>query len=160
MAIFSIRKASADDLFVIADLEIRSAKYEQRLVPLQCSTNELYDIWYQRWLSGQFEILVAQVQYEDEEPRVVGFIAFLAPLYKNGFIQAMYVDPAYFRKGVGAHLFYTAEKILISQCCPNVLLHVEPQNVSGQKFYAKLGFVNQMKKVRHLYVLSKNLTHK
>lgn len=154
-----IRKASADDLYAMADLEIRSAKYEQRLVPLQCTLQELHEIWYQRYYSGQYEILVAEIKFDDEAyvPRLAGFIAFVAPLRKNGFIQAMYVDPDFFRKGIGAHLFYAAEKILNQQHCPMVVLHVEPKNTSGQQFYAKLGFVNQMRRFRHLIVLAKRL---
>lgn len=161
MSTFYIRKASADDLYAIADLEIRSAKHEQRMIPLQCTLAELHEIWYQRFLSGNYEILIAEVQNSrfslDKERRLVGFIAFLAPYGKGGFIQAMYVDPAFFRKSIGAHLFAAAEKILMRRCCPFVSLHVEPMNEAGQRFYAKQGFVNQQRKVRHLYVLAKRI---
>lgn len=158
---FYMRKASADDLYAIADLEVRSAKHEQRLIPLQCTLEELYEIWYHRFLSGNYEILIAEVKNTrfslSEERRLVGFIAFLAPYGKGGFIQAMYVDPAFFRKGIGAHLFAAAENILIRRGCPFVSLHVEPMNEAGQRFYARQGFVNQQRKVRHLYVLAKRL---
>lgn len=161
MSTFYIRKASADDLYAIADLEIRSAKHEQRLIPLQCTLEELHEIWYQRFLSGNYEILLAEIRntrfVQEDERRLVGFIAFLAPYGKGGFIQAMYVDPNFFRKSIGAHLFAAAENILMRHGCPFVTLHVEPMNEAGQRFYARQGFVNQQRKVRHLFVLAKRI---
>lgn len=156
MAAFFIRRASADDLYDLAELELRSSMFEQRLAPLPCSVNELYDIWYERYLSGQYEILIALMQNKDElEQKMVGFIAFRAPWRQVGFIHALYVEPDFFRRGIGAHLFRAAEKILSQKCCPSVILHVEPKNIAGQRFYSKLGFINQMKFHKHLYVMSR-----
>lgn len=154
---FYIKKANADDLLEISELEMRSAEYEHRLAPLSCGLNDLYDIWYQRLLSGEYEILIAEVRPQNQSRQVVGFIGFVAPQYKHGFVQAMYVDPRYFRMRVGLNLFNAAEKIMIARSCPYVTLHVEPCNVGGQKFYSKLGFINQNYKYRHLLVLAKRL---
>lgn len=160
MPTFYIRKAQADDLYDIAELELRSAQHEQRLYPLDCSINHLHDIWYQRFLSGKYEILLAETRKTPSGKRnstIAGFVGFTAPLYKSGFIQAMYVDPFFFRKRVGIHLFYAAEQIMLSHGCPAVTLHVEPKNVAGHRFYTKLGFVCQNYRHQHLFVLSKNL---
>ena len=88
---------------------------------------------------------------------ILGFIAFRAPTGKEGFIQAMYVDPRYYRQGIGQNLFLGAESLMRHKHCPQIALYVEPFNKNGQKFYQKVGFSKSRKMFRHLYILVKEL---
>ena len=149
---YSVRRALPDDLGAIARIELDSAAYEGRLKPLDFSLGELERLWYDRLLSGQFDVLVAVAGHT-----VLGFIGIIAPSGKDGFIQAIYIDPDFYHRGIGTALLRASEKIFRSRHCPRVVLYVEPLNHNGKRFYAKAGFVATAKKFRHLYVWVKEI---
>lgn len=153
-----IRKVALHELAALADLERRSAEYEHRIHPLDCSIESLVGIWKHRMATGAYEVLTAVLQETEDDPsRMVGFIGFTAPEGGNAFVQAMYVDPEFFRRGIGIRLFAAAEHFCRNRGCRSVVLHVEPGNKAGMRFYSKVGFIRQPYKKRHLFVLTKEL---
>ena len=114
---YSVRRALPDDLGAIARIELDSAAYEGRLKPLDFSLGELERLWYDRLLSGQFDVLVAVAGHT-----VLGFIGIIAPSGKDGFIQAIYIDPDFYHRGIGTALLRASEKIFRSRHCQRVVL--------------------------------------
>lgn len=154
MSSLKIRRALSSDLMSIAHIEINSAVYEHRLEPLSYTLEQMYQIWYQRLVSGSFYIFVAII---DEQ--IVGFIGVQAPKNKNGFIQAIYIDPLYFRSGIGSALLNEAEKVFVQNHCHMVKLYVEPLNKAATRFYLKAGFKQVPdQKFRHLNIFVKEIS--
>lgn len=84
--------------------------------------------------------------------QVLGFIGVQAPLRSDGFIQAIYVSPPCYRRGIGTALLQAGERVLQKRGCPRVVLYVEPLNHHGQRFYHKAGYHQTNQKYRHLSV--------
>lgn len=137
---FIVRSARADDLTALCIVELKAIKDEKRLHPFTMSLSELNNIWNMRFKSGQFDILVA-VDATNQE-RIIGFIALQAKHYNEAFIQAIYVDPLYYRKGVGTLLMQSGERICHIRKCPKLRLHVEPLNENGLSFYKNSALVS------------------
>ncbi len=150
---FLIRRAMPDDIEAIAHVEIAAAEAEGRLAPLDFSWLELCDVWHKRMLSGKFEVLVAV-----QGTNLLGFIGIIAPRNRDGFIQAIYVDPKYFRRGIGSALLAQAELIFARNRCPRVVLYVEPLNHNGQRFYRRAGYHYINKNFRHLNIWVKEIS--
>lgn len=147
---YTIRLAKSTDLLFISQIELRALPYENRAIPLGMSLQALYDLWRNRYGSGKFHIIVAESQ-----ETIIGFAAILAPKRKEGFIQAIYVDPPYHHCGVGSKLVLASEQVFNRQECPRVKLYVEPMNYNGIKFYKKVGFSPTGQKFRHLNIFLK-----
>lgn len=116
------------------------------------SLQDLYNLWRSRYGSGKFYIIVAAA-----DETVLGFAAVLAPKRKEGFIQAVYVDPSFHHCGIGSKLLHASEQVFYKQECPCIKLYVEPMNHNGIKFYKKAGFLPTGKKFRHLDIFLKEL---
>lgn len=168
---YVIRLASVNDCAAIARLELASAQFEQRLMPLDFTWDELRDLWRQRILSGEFHVLIAEGKVEHApsyhevmgpllpvSSQLLGFVGFKAPPGGDGFIQAIYVAPAFYRLGLGGALLAASEKIMKRQGCRRVTLLVEPFNRMGHCFYRKAGFYRLNRKHRHLDILVKELS--
>lgn len=90
--------------------------------------------------------------------QLLGFVGLQAPRGQEAFIQAIYVAPPFYRRGLGAALLTAGEKIMRQRGCPRVKLYVEPFNRMGHNFYHKLGFYRTNQKHRHLNILVKELS--
>ena len=150
---FIIRPAQEDDLEQIARIEIESAKNEGRLEPLGYTVKEMHKLWKKRLRSGDFDILAAA--NADNDSHVLGFIGVQAHQGKPGFIQAIYVDPAFYRHGVGKALLNLADRLFRMRRCPHAYLYLEPLNHKGRLFYSSAGYLTTNKRYRHLQILSK-----
>ncbi len=144
---YVIRRAQPADTEAIARLELDSAAYEGRLEPLNFTPTELARLWQERIRSLRYEVLVAEAGQT-----LLGFVGIMAPAGGNGFIQAIYIAPAFYHRGIGTQLLQVCEKIFKLRKCPRVVLYVEPKNHNGQSFYRKAGYVATNQKFRHLTV--------
>ena len=144
---YVIRRACPEDTEAIARLELDSAAYEGRLEPLNFTPSELARLWRERIRSLRYEVLVAEAGQT-----LLGFVGIMAPLGGNGFIQAIYIAPAFYHRGIGTRLLQVCERIFKLRQCPRVVLYVEPQNHNGKSFYRKAGYVATKQKFRHLTV--------
>ena len=166
---YVIRLACVNDCSTIAKLELASAQFERRLAPINFTFAELRALWRKRINSGEFYVLVAEGQVTGAPGKVaadklapvrsqmLGFVGLKAPLGQDGFIQAIYIAPPFYRLGLGGALLSAAEKILRQRGCRRVVLYVEPFNRMGQCFYRKAGFYATQQKYRHLDILVKEL---
>ncbi len=150
---FNIRLAQEADLDQIARIEVESAEHEGRLEPLGYTIPEMRKLWSKRLRSGEFDILVAA--NADNQSHVLGFIGVIAPAGKPGFIQAIYIDPPYYRRGIGQGLLSVADKVFRMRRCPHAYLYLEPLNHKGRLFYSSAGYISTNKRYRHLQILSK-----
>lgn len=149
---YLIRRATLDDIKEIATIELASAAHEGRLNPLTFSAAELEQLWYDRLLSGEYDVLVAV-----SGAIMLGFVGIIAPRGKDGFIQAIYIDPNFYRCGIGTTLLQASERICLAKACPRVALYVEPLNRHGQSFYAKAGYTATDQKYHHLTLWVKEI---
>jgi ribosomal protein S18 acetylase RimI-like enzyme len=58
----------------------------------------------------------------------------------TGEIWGIYIDPNYWRQGIGTTLVHEAERILQSRDYTEVVLWVLEENVDARRFYEKMGF--------------------
>lgn len=151
--LFNIRPARLDDKTAISIVELKAVKDENRITPFGMTLNQLTQVWKRRITNKEFEIFVAcDVNNSD---RIYGFISIDAPSNREALIQAIYIDPMFYRRGIGASLISYSEKLFALRACPRVILYVEPFNRVGHSFYKKLGFQLTNKKFHHLNILVK-----
>lgn len=150
---FKLRRATLEDITNLCIVELKAIKDEQRMHPFNMSLSELTSVWKMRLKSGKFDIVVAVDALNND--RLVGFIALQAPSHHEAFLQAIYVDPLYYRRKVGTMLMALCDKLCKLRFCPVLRLHVEPLNRNGLSFYKKLGFTVTNRKFHHLNILVK-----
>lgn len=150
---FTIRPAVFDDAAAISIVELKAVKDENRMVPLGMTLNQLLHVWQRRIEKKEYEIFVACSV--ENSARVYGFISIQAHSNKEAYIHAIYIDPQYYRHGIGSALINFCEKIFARRFCPSTKLYVEPYNRIGLRFYNQLGFKLTNKKFHHLHILVK-----
>lgn len=82
---------------------------------------------------------------------VFGYIKDQPPIFREkyvGYISDMYVLPAFRSRGVGQRLMAQAMDFFRAAGLPAVELHASVWNQSALSFYERLGFREQMKKLR------------
>ncbi len=146
-----LRWARVDDAQNIAVLELASAEYENRQMPLLFSAEDFTDIWVERIRSGQYQTLVCE-----KDGVLLGFLAFYHQL-KRGEICCLYISPKYFRQGVGKKLMRAATLLVRKAHGKKLQVEVEVLNYGAQAFYRSLHFRSQSVKLTHLIVMIKEL---
>ncbi len=147
----TFRIAQKADARSIAELELFSAFFENRLYPLNYSIDEFAKIWEERLQSREYCVIMAF-----GGTKLKGFSAFRGPI-KNGEIAAFYVSPTFFRQGIGKALMELSEKMVMQKKGGSITLKVEPLNDGAKAFYESLSFVEQRVKSSHLIVYKKEL---
>lgn len=143
------RIAKISDCDSIARIEYCSIPYEVREDDMHLNFFEFYDMWYSRILRHEFDVIILSYNNYD-----CGFIAY--KIHEHScLIQALYVDPKYFRRGFGSSLIKTLELYLHKQDIHNIYLHVQRKNQAAINFYQSLGFTSGSMFSKYLVTMSK-----
>lgn len=147
-----LSEARVRDAAEMAALETRSAVYEQRTQELP-EEMELAQLWQQRMHDHAHLVIAAR----QSDGTMLGFAALEAP-FQRGFLRALYVEPAFFRRGVGRCLMEAICLQARVRGASVLQLEVERKNERAQAFYRALGFYPTVRQnVRHLLLLQKSL---
>ena len=149
MAKTSLRWAKVSDAQAIAILELSSAIYEHRRQALDFTVAEFTEIWQERIRSYQYQTILCE-----REGIILGFLSFYRQV-KRGEICCLYIDPKYFRQGIGRRLIRAAS-LLVSKL-QGKSLKVEVLNFGAQAFYKELHFRALGVKLSHLIEMKKEL---
>ncbi len=133
MTRLTLRRAVPLDGEVIARLELRSARYESRTYALP-PLRDLAVIWHGRIKKPTHAVILAC-----SGEALCGFAALEYPLH-DGHLAALYVDPDYFRCGVGRVLTAAAAEAARRDGAETLHLEVEMRNFGAQHFYRALHF--------------------
>lgn len=148
----SLRLAGPEDCRSVAHIEYLSIQHEPRLYPLHLGQDDFERIWRERLNSRRYTTLIASSNEVD-----CGLLA-LVRQEQDGFIQALYVHPDYFRRKVATSLILTAEELLRQRGYRRLLLNVEPQNHQAIALYRSLSFTgNRPEHATHLIRMLKQL---
>jgi len=153
----TFRKATIDDAETIAGIMCRSwvAAYtglvpeeyitEQNATRLKCTLE---------WFGKDHDVYVAVLN-----SKIVGIGVFtqtgdedLADYFE---VRVFYLDPDYFRRGIGRKFMDYALDLARAGNYPGVLLYVLENNRNAQRFYEACGFVcgGKRKAIKHLQAL-------
>jgi 8-oxo-dGTP pyrophosphatase MutT (NUDIX family) len=129
---FTIRPAQPDDATAIAEVYLRSFTYayQNGLVRLAHTPNEVR-AWVTQELCTSSMVTVAT-----SAGMVVGYVAT-----KPGWIEHLYVDPAWMGNGIGSALLVSARNEGQHQQHGELNLWTFQENLRAQSFYARRGFV-------------------
>lgn len=102
------------------------------------ATHAFLDPDYREHLQNLVEVLLPHEDVwvavgEDDEPR--GFMLFV-----DNHIEALFVDPTWFRNGIGTQLIDYAVSICKDDALP-ITVYSNEQNTQAVAFYTKYGFV-------------------
>ncbi len=138
--VVSLRWAKTEDAAAIVELELKSAKYENRLEPINLSPADFTKFWVERLNSGSYKtVLVCGAK------GIYGFLTFVNEI-KLGKVLALYIAPEYMRLGVGSNLMRVAEQMVMLKGGRSIEVDVETGNSGGMIFYEALG----LKKIGHI----------
>lgn len=151
MKSLTFRFAQLIDYFAIARIESDALPYEVREDSFDLNFDELSELWYDRLSNKEFEVLVANCDNYD-----CGFVAYK---FVRGccFIQALYIDPTYFRKKVATRLITQLEHRLRSIKIQKIYLYVQKHNNSAKALYESLHFAQGQVQLPHLICMYKEL---
>lgn len=147
----AFKLAQGKDCAELSHVELVSARFENRLYPLDVPEETFARMWVERLASGEYVALLAL-----NGGKLAGFVAFKGPV-KEGYISALYILPLYFRKGVGRSLMELAALFCVSEGGKSLTLKVEPLNYGAISFYQSLNFRPRAVKSSHLIVFQKEL---
>jgi 8-oxo-dGTP pyrophosphatase MutT (NUDIX family) len=127
LKIFTLRAAESTDAAAIAEVYLRSYAYVYRngLVRMVHSPSEVRD-----WIANEL-CTRAKVTVATSAGIVVGYIAT-----RPGWIEHLYVDPAWIGKGMGSALLAHAEQDQAGE----LSLWTFQENLRAQTFYERHGF--------------------
>lgn len=137
-----VRVATAGDAGAIARVHVSSwrAAYagivpDRVLARLdEARRAEQWRGWVDRGAEGVW-VLVAE-----ERGDVVGFVAFHSRGDRAGEVQAVYLDPGWWRRGVGRMLMEAAEARLVADGVDEATLWVLTANGRARAFYERVGW--------------------
>lgn len=147
----SFSVAEAADCPDISHVELLSARFENRLYPLNIPEETFVRMWVERLASGEYTALLARAGN-----KLAGFVAFKGPV-EEGYICALYISPLFFRKGVGRTLMELSALFCRAEGGMRLTLKVEPLNYGAISFYQSLQFRALAVKSSHLIVFQKEL---
>ncbi|QMT60994.1 GNAT family N-acetyltransferase [Legionella sp. PC997] len=140
----NIRTATLDDAEAIAQIHICSwQKMYRDFIPEIILQNLSLKERTQQWhdlIEQEVKVLVMEVHNQ-----IVGF-ASICPFRDfsaddtMGEISAIYLNPEYWRRGLGTQLCLAAISELANQGYKKILLWVFEDNIQARKFYDALGF--------------------
>ena len=151
MAKTSLRWAKVSDAQAIASLELSSAIYEHRRQALDFTVAEFTEIWQERIRSYQYQTILCE-----REGIILGFLSFYRQV-KRGEICCLYIDPKYFRQGIGRRLIRAASLLVSKLQGKSLKVEVEVLNFGAQAFYKELHFRALGVKLSHLIEMKKEL---
>ena len=150
-----LRWAVLSDSSAIAMLEFRSCAYEKRQSPMLMGPDEICALWRNRLTQEGNSTILACVEDKGKE-RVVGFLTFRGVI-RDGKIHALYIEPAFMRRGIGRFLLDTAGHIVRMQGGTELEVHVEMLNYGAQAFYRTLRFCASGVRSGHLIIMTKEI---
>ena len=148
----NIRWAEVADSKAISEVELASGEYENRKEPFNLTCEEFTQIWTERLSGTNFRTILAC-----HGTQLYGFLTFENSI-KLGHVLALYIDPAYMRKGIGRILIEVAAELVLSQGGSSLEVDVEVGNQGGLEFYKNLGFKKIGLLEDHLYLMRKTLS--
>jgi GNAT superfamily N-acetyltransferase len=136
MSIFSIRKATADDISIIKQFIIDLAIYEKMLDDVVVTDELLHDSLF---VNHEAHCILA---FEDNTP--VGFALYFYNystfLGKKGlYLEDLFVNPTYRGKGYGKQLLLHLVQVAKQENCGRMEWSVLNWNTPAIEFYVSLG---------------------
>ncbi|MGN0909684.1 MAG: GNAT family N-acetyltransferase [Succinivibrio sp.] len=151
----SLRWARFEDSSAIAMLEYRSCAFEKRQTPVSLGPGEMCALWRARLTQDGNSTILACLKDGGRE-RIAGFLAFRGEI-SLGKVHALYVDPAFMRRGIGRFLLDTAGHVVRMQGGSELEVHVEMLNHGAQAFYRTLHFCASGVRSGHLIIMTKEV---
>jgi ribosomal protein S18 acetylase RimI-like enzyme len=141
-----VRRAEPNDAQAIATIHVHSWQEAYRSVVPQSyldslSIEDREKVWQQNLEQGTSDTWVAE-----EGGRIIGWISAARSRDSDahpatGELWAMYVDPQYWRRGIGRRLWHEAEAHLRSLGFSEATLWVLKENAQAIAFYESNGFI-------------------
>lgn len=128
------RIAKEYDVKSAASIEFQSIKFEPREFPMNTSQSGFEEIWADRIANRHFVTIIASIRGED-----CGLISVVIR-GKEGFIQALYVHPDFFRRKIATNLIRKTEYILREKGFRRLCLNVERKNSAAISLYESMDF--------------------
>lgn len=125
-----LRPATLDDASVVADVYLRSRKELVAFAPLARSDDDVRD-----YVGGRL-IPLGQTTVAVVDGQVVGLMA-VSRTDGVGWIEHLYLHPAWVRRGIGTRLLEQARR----QLSPPIRLYTFQDNHAARAFYERHGFV-------------------
>ncbi|HYW56592.1 MAG TPA: GNAT family N-acetyltransferase [Polaromonas sp.] len=162
MSSFPVRPATSRDAKAIAEIHAKSARAAyQGLVPDE-QLNVLSSDKREQFWREAIQYMEPQVQVATADDKVIGFVGFDRSRDKGtpsttGEIWSIYVDPAFWEKGVGVALWDAANDGLKEEGCTKVTVWVPVRNDRGLRFHELAGFKREMTSLKTVAVGSVKL---
>ncbi|MBO6257859.1 MAG: GNAT family N-acetyltransferase [Succinivibrio sp.] len=150
---YTVRWATPSDCALMASLELDSSRYEKRFQPIDLTLSDFSALWKERLNSREYAAILA---FSDD--KLCGFLSFRGEI-RDGFIAALYVEPAFFRMKVGTLLVNVAEVMVRRLKGLSLRAEVQEHNDSAIHFYRSLHFVRTPVKLAHMIVMEKEFTN-
>ncbi|XP_046577851.1 thialysine N-epsilon-acetyltransferase-like isoform X1 [Haliotis rubra] len=143
MADVSVREASEDDCDEIIRLMQEFATHEGNLHLLKTSVQTLKRDGFGE--KKVFDCFVAEETQTTGRPRLVGYLLYMWSFTTMSgrflFVEDLFVEKNFRRKGVGSLLWASAMKLALSWGCGYMQWMAKRRNTMGINFYKKLGAV-------------------
>lgn len=134
-----VRLAELSDVPRLAEIHVRSwqAAYRE-ILPKEflagLSVEQREESWTNKLVAGQTFVV-------EQHNVVAGFVRVVASEDPNlGEVQSIYLDPDYFRRGLGRSLLAAAEERLADMGFQNAILWVFVDNQAARRFYEAMGW--------------------
>ena len=124
----TLRRAAPEDVWAVADVLIRSRRASVGSIPAAIHSDTDIEQWVKVEVIAHREVWVA-VNTEDHPLAVM--------VLHDGWIDQLYVDPAWTGLGLGSRLVELAK----SRSPQGLQLWTFASNVGAQRFYERHGFV-------------------
>lgn len=135
----TVRSAELSDVGRIAEIQVASwqAAYRE-ILPAQflagLSAGRRREVWASNF--GDRQVLLAE-----HDGKIMGFISVVSTEDPNlGEVQAIYLDPAIYRRGVGTELMKAGESRLSEMGFTDGILWVFVDNAAARRFYEAMGW--------------------
>lgn len=140
-----IRPAILPDSLSVAEIHVESWKYAYRgLVPDSVLDSITVKTRMKHWVKA-IEAGSPRLRIAEKDSVIVGWVAFgpsrdedASP--KTGEIEAIYVHPGHWGKGIGKALLAAAVQVLSAQKYARITLWVLSKNTRAARFYRGQGF--------------------
>lgn len=139
MHVVHVRPAELSDVPRIAEIQVRSWQAAYRhILDDEFLDGMSIERRKERWESTFAERKSFVVEYEGDVAGFIGVSSTEDP--ETGEVQMIYLDPRFYRKGLGESLMGTGEDELRRMGFENAILWVFADNVAARRFYEAMGW--------------------
>lgn len=137
-----IRNAKEEEIEKISELNILAwnkafSKFLLKSTIMKFKLEDRINFFKERFYSDKSQISIALDRKNGE---IIGFIAMDIINNTSVEVVSFYIDPEYYKEGVGERLFLELKKYCIHNKIHNIFTWIFKNNIDGINFYKKMGF--------------------